>query len=197
MSFDDPGDVRFRPDDGCPLFSESLEDHIVAVARGGAPNAGRFCGRCYTPISRDTARCPHCAEPCTGTGSATGDDTGRTGRAPVEAVPQAIIDALMVQRRVEANWVNGFAYLGLLLAVISGLAIVLGVPFFRSSLLWATLFYAPYLLIGSRVFAAILGGYYGDRIGYEKARARTRAAWTEWEQQRDADQASTSKASRS
>lgn len=173
MTFDDPADIRFRPDDDCPLFSQTLEDHLVAVSKGAAPNIGRFCGNCYTPISRDSERCPHCAE-----------DT-RTGRAPVEAVPQPILDALLRQRSIESKWVNGFAYLGLLFAVISGLAVVLGVPFFRNSLLWATVFYAPYLLLGSRAFAAILGGYYGDRIGYKKARTETRAAWAEWVGERD------------
>ena len=172
MTFDDPADVRFRPDDGCPLFSQALEDHLVAVSRGAAPNIGRFCGNCYTPISRDTERCPHCAQPC--------DASGRTGRAPVDAVPAPIMEALLRQRAIEAKWVNGFAYLGLLIAVVSGLAVVLGVPFFRHSLLWATVFYAPYLLLGSRAFAAILGGYYGDRLGYERARRETRAAWAAW-----------------
>ena len=172
MSFDDPGDVRLRPDDDCPLFSQSLEDHIVSVTKGGAPNSGRFCGHCFTPISRDTQRCPHCAEAC--------DAAAPGGRDAVSAVPQPIMDTLLRQRAIESRWVNGFAYLGVLLAVISGLAVVLGVPFFRNSILWATVFYAPYLLIGSRVFAAILGGYYGDRLGYEKARAQTRASWAEW-----------------
>ena len=40
VSFDDPNDVRFRPDDDCPIFSQSLEDHIVAVTRGGLAPAG-------------------------------------------------------------------------------------------------------------------------------------------------------------
>ena len=173
MSFDEPGDVRFRPDDGCPLFSEALEDHLVAVSRGAAPNTGRFCGNCYTPISRDTVRCPHCAE--------VADATGQTGRAAVNAVPDPIRDALLRQRAIESKWVNGFAYLGILIAATTGIAIVLSVPFFRDSLIWATVFYGAYLLIGSRVLPAILGGYYGDRIGYEKARIETRAAWAEWQ----------------
>ena len=54
MSFDEPGEERYRPDDGCPLFSQALEDHLVAVSRGEAPNRGRFCGNCYTPISPST-----------------------------------------------------------------------------------------------------------------------------------------------
>ena len=168
MSFDDPGDVRYHPNDGCPLFSERLEDHIVGVSKGQMPNAGRFCGNCYTPLARESLHCPQC-----------GEDT-RTGRTPVGAVPQPIIDALIAQRKTESTWVTSFAYLGVLIAVISGLAIVLSVPFFHASLLSATIFYGPWLLIGSRVFAGILGGYYGDRLGYEKARAKTRAAWDGW-----------------
>ena len=168
MSFDDPGDSRYRPGDDCPLFSERLEDHIVAVSKGQAPNRGRFCGNCYTPLARDTQLCPHC-----------GADT-RGALRPVDAVPQPILDALLAQRRVEARWVTSFAYLGVLIAMLSGLAIVLTIPFFRQSILWATIFYAPWLLLGSRGLAGILGGYYGDRIGFEKARAQTRAAWDAW-----------------
>jgi len=172
MTFDDPGDVRYHPDDGCPLFSERLEDHIVAVTKGQAPNRGRFCGNCYTPLGRDTLHCPHCGEPA--------DGSGRGALRPVDAVPQPIMDALIAQRKVESRWVTSFAYLGVLIAVISGLAIVLSIPFFRQSILWATIFYAPWLLLGSRGLAGILGGYYGDRLGYAKARAGTRAAWDAW-----------------
>ncbi len=165
MSAMQGGDVRFRPEDGCPLFSEALEEHLVAVSRGEAPNRGQFCGNCYTPIGRETLACPHCHE-----------DT-RTGRRPVNSVPDEVMDALRLQRKIEARWVNGLAYLGLLIAVLGGLALVLAVPFFRERLIYATAVYAVILLIGGRGLAAILGGYYGDRIGFERARARTRATW--------------------
>lgn len=177
MSFDDPGDVRYRPDDGCPLFSPALEDHLVAVTHGQAPNRGRFCGNCYTPLSRGSRACPHC--------NVAVDPDERNGRRPVDAVPQPIVDALRRQRAIEARWVTGFAYLGVLFAVVSGLGIVLSIPFFRHSLLWATVFYGPYLLLGSRGFAGLLGGYWGDRIGYDRARARTRATWEQWVSERD------------
>ena len=97
MSFDDPNDVRFKPQDDCPLFSERLEAHLVAVYKGQAPNRGQFCGHCYTPVSRDTAVCSHC-----------GVDA-RSGRKPVEAVPAPIAEALFRQRKIEARWVNGLA----------------------------------------------------------------------------------------
>ena len=157
MSFDDPNDVRFRPDDDCPIFSQELEDHIVAISRGQAPNVGRFCGNCYTPLSRDTEMCPHCREDV------------RAGRAPVDAVPDTLLETLRIQRAIEANWVNGFAYLGIIIAATTGLAIVLGVPMFRDSLIWATLFYGVYLLVMSRVLPAILGGYFGTWAPVDEA----------------------------
>jgi len=165
MTFDQPGEQRFRPDDGCPLFSQALEDHLVAVSRGEAPNRGRFCGNCYTPISATTRACPHCAEDTT------------TGRRPVSAVPDVITEALRRQRKTESRWVTNMAYLGLLIAIFGGLAFVLAVPFLQDSLIWATLVYGLILLIGGRALAGVLGGYYGDRIGFERARARTRATW--------------------
>ncbi|MDA1010656.1 MAG: hypothetical protein O2888_04190 [Chloroflexi bacterium] len=93
------------------------------------------------------------------------------------AVPDEVLEALRLQRKTESRWVNGLAYLGLLIAVVGGISLVLVVPFFRERLIYATIVYAVILLIGGRGLAAILGGYYGDRIGFERARARTRATW--------------------
>ena len=156
------------PDDGCPLFSERLEEHLVAASRGETPNRGRFCGHCYTPLGRDTTLCPHC-----------GNDKER-GRPPVERVPDEITEILRVQRKTESTFVNGFAYLGLVIAVLGGLAIVLGIPYLRDHLLAATVVYAVILIVGGRMLAGLLGGYYGDRIGFTRARARTVESWEEW-----------------
>ena len=164
---------RYRPDDECPLFSERLEDHIVAVTRGETPNRGRFCGHCYTPIAAQTERCPHCAEAVAG------------GHAPVDRIPEPVVEMLRAQRGTERRWVNGLAYLGVLLTVVGGLAVVLGIPTLRGNLLVATIVYAAILLVGSRGLAAILGGYYGDRIGYERARRTLRADWAQWVGERD------------
>ena len=163
---------RYVPDDDCPLFSERLEGHIVAVTRGEAPNRGRFCGHCYTPMAPDTARCPHC-------GTLTDE------RPPAEQVPERVMRILRQQRSTERAWVNGLAYVGVLIAVLGGLAVVLGVPMLRENLLPATIVYALLLLVGSRMLAGFLGGYYGDRIGYERARTRTRESWAEWVAERE------------
>jgi len=174
-SGDVPAEQRLHPDDDCPLFSPALEEHLVALTRGAVPARGRFCGNCYTPIARDTARCPHC-----------GNDSDRE-RRPVTAVPDEVTFILRAQRRTESTWVNGLAYLGLLIAVIGGIALVLSIPFFRANLIWATLLYGLILLVGGRMLAGVLGGYFGDRWGYERARARTRAAWAEWARARDGE----------
>jgi len=174
MSFDEPGETRYRPEDGCPLFSEPLEEHLVAVSRGESPNRGRFCGNCYTPVGRESVRCTHCGEEFV------------SGRKPVDSVPEEVLDALREQRKIEARWVNGLAYIGLLIAVIGGLVFVLTVPVLKERLLYATIVYAVILLVGGRSLAGVLGGYVGDRVGFEKARAKTRASWEALVASRDA-----------
>ncbi|MEE8337385.1 MAG: hypothetical protein V3R95_04940 [Dehalococcoidia bacterium] len=163
---------RYVPDDGCPLFSERLEDHIVAVTRGEIPNRGRFCGNCYTPMSQETRRCRHC------------DEEPTSDHATVEQVPEPVVEMLRTVHKTEKQWVNGFAYLGLVVAVLGGLAVVLGIPYLRERLLAATIVYGVILLIGSRGFAGVLGGYYGDRIGYERARRTLLADWATWVEER-------------
>ncbi len=163
---------RYRPDDECPLFSERLEEHIVLHTRGELPNRGRFCGNCYTPISSDTARCPHC-------GTLT-DGPLR----PVDQIPEAVIEMLREQRKTESTIVNAFAYAGLILAIVLGLVIVLGIPYLREHLLPATIIYGLFLLIAGRSLAGVLGGYYGDRLAFNRARTRLRQRWAEWAEQR-------------
>jgi hypothetical protein len=104
----------------------------------------------------------------------------------VDAVPREIAEALIKQRKIEAKWVNGFAYLGLLIAMVGGIALVLAVPFFKDRLIYATIAYGLLLLVGGRVLAGVLGGYYGDRIGFERARRETVATWERWVAARDA-----------
>ena len=167
------GERRLDHDDDCPLFSERLEEHLVAVSRGEEPRAGRFCGHCYTPMAPERAQCAHC-----------GEEAGR-GRAPVPSVPEEVTAMLRRQRKTERAYVTGYAYLGLALAIVGGLALVLGLPPLRESLVWATVTYALVLLVGGRAAAGLLGGGIGDRQGYERARARLRREWEEWRVRRD------------
>lgn len=126
-------------------------------------------------MSSQTVTCPHCAQ--------------RTDRelSPVEQVPAELIDMLRAQRSTERLWVNGFAFLGVAMAIVGGLAVVLGIPVLRDNLLPATIVYGTLLLVGSRILAGILGGYYGDRIGYDRARRTLRASWDEWLEERQTE----------
>lgn len=162
------GETRYRPTDHCPLFSEHLEDHIVAVTKGEQPNRGRFCGNCYTPLSRKSTRCPHCEQFTDGE------------FAPVNRVPPMIGEMLTEQRKTERWIVNSMAFTGLTIAIVLGLVFVLAVPFLRDSLIWATVSYALILLFGGRTLAGVMGGYYGDRWAYRRGRARLIERWDEW-----------------
>jgi hypothetical protein len=163
---------RYQPNDECPLFSPRLEEHIVLFTRGELPNRGRFCGNCYTPMSPETSMCPHC-----------GND-GEAGLPPAAQIPQQVISMLREQWKTESTIVNAFAYAGFIIVIVLGLAVVLGIPYLRANLLPATIVYALLLLIGGRTLAGVLGGYYGDRIAYDRARARLRQRWADWVEQR-------------
>ena len=43
-----------------PVFSERLDEVMAAMLDGRAPNVGRFCGYCYTPLGKRWEECPHC-----------------------------------------------------------------------------------------------------------------------------------------
>ena len=163
---------RYRVDDGCPLFSQRLEEHIVGITRGELPNGGRFCGHCYQPLAAETVRCQHCGT--------TSDE-----QTPVDRIPERVIEMLRVQRKTERTWVTGLAYLGLLIAVVGGISLVLAVPYLRAHLLSAAIVYTVILVVGGRMLAGVLGGYYGDRIGFERARRTLRNDWARWVEERE------------
>jgi membrane protein DedA with SNARE-associated domain len=100
-----------------------------------------------------------------------------TSNERLDQVPEEIVLAMKNQRSIEARWVNSFAYLGVLIAVVGGIAFVLATPIFDDRLIYATVAYGLILLIGSRVLAGFLGGYSGDQIGYSKGRAQTIKVW--------------------
>ena len=43
-----------------PVFSDRLTAVLEEFIAGKAPNVGRFCGYCYTPIDAQRLHCPHC-----------------------------------------------------------------------------------------------------------------------------------------
>ncbi len=156
-----------------PIFSERLTTVLGDIFDGKAPNAGRFCGNCYTPIDAQRTRCLHC-------------DQDVEQRPPVEKVPQEVLAMFRQLRRRESLVVNGFAYAGLL----AGVATFIGVFFVLFTVgagVWWYVFDIVLLFVLSRVLAGLFGGYIGDEIGYRYARRKLAAEWAAYAEEREAE----------
>jgi hypothetical protein len=155
-----------------PVFSPRLDEVMAAMIKGEAPNAGRFCGYCYTPLSRAATVCPHC-------GTATDD------YAPVDRLPREFGQLYRRMRRRESLIVNSFAFAGLGLGVLIFIALVAVAVYLMDASLWMLGFATLVLLVGGRVFAGLLGGWIGDDIGYRYARRKLAEEWPAYERWRD------------
>lgn len=152
--------------DGVPLFSERLTEVLDAMFSGGAPNAGRFCGYCYTPLDAQRRLCPHC---------------GRSvaKHQPVGQVPREVLLMFRKLRRRESLVVNSYAYAGLLLAVVIFI-MSFAVLFFSGAAVWWYVGDIVALFVLARVLAGLLGGYWGDQVGYRYARRKLAEDWAAW-----------------
>ena len=156
-----------------PIFSERLTSVLGTIFEGKAPNAGLFCGNCYTPIDAQRTRCPHC-------------DQDVALRPPVEKVPAEVLAMFRQLRRRESLVVNGFAYVGL----FSGVATFIGVfyvLFTVGASVWWYVFDIVLLFVLARVLAGLLGGYIGDEIGYRFARRKLAEEWAAYAAEREAE----------
>ena len=149
-----------------PVFSPRLDEVLAEMINGRAPNRGRFCGHCYTPVAEQRRECPHCS--------------AATSRwPPVEQVPSEVIAMFRALRRRESIVVNSLAFLGLFL----GVALFMGL-FLISDALWWRIVDIVILVVASRLFAAILGGALGDEVGYRFARRRLAREWRAFAEKR-------------
>ena len=152
--------------DGPPVFSERLTVVLDAIFEGEAPNAGRFCGNCYTPVDPERTSCMHC-------------NRGVDERPPVEKVPRDVLAMFQQLRRRESLVVNSFAYAGLL----TGVAIFIGVfyiLFSTNASVWWYVFDIVLLFVLSRVLAGLLGEFVGDEVGYRYSRRKLAEEWAEY-----------------
>ena len=151
-----------------PIFSDRLNEVLTLVFKGEAPNAGRFCGYCFTPISSERTHCPHC-------------ERAMADYKPVDSVPDSILKMFKQLRRRESLVVNGFAYVGL----FSGVALFIGifyVLFSTGANVWWYVFDIVLLFVSARVLAGLLGGYLGDEVGYTYARRKLAEDWHAYEE---------------
>jgi hypothetical protein len=161
-----------------PVFSPRLDELMAAMIAGEAPNVGRFCGYCYTPLGKKRETCPHCA-------SSTSD------YAPVAKLPMEFGALYRRMRKRESLIVNSFAFLGLFLGVVLFTVLVAVAVYRFNQSLWWLAFATLMLMVSGRVFAGLLGGWIGDNIGYSYAHNKLAVEWHEYERQRDIDQGRT------
>lgn len=160
------------PADGVPLFSERLSTLLEEMFAGEAPNSGRFCGNCYTPMDQTRRECSHCGTPT-------------NARRPVEKVPREVLLMFRAMRRRASLVVNSFAYLGLLLGVLIFIG-VFYVIFELNADIWWYIFDIVLLFVLARVLAGLLGGFVGDELGFRYSRRKLAEEWRAYEQTRDA-----------
>jgi hypothetical protein len=158
-----PGDI--------PVFSERLDTLMSAMLDGEAPNVGRFCGYCYTPLGKKADVCAHCAR-------TTSD------YEPVAKLPPEVIDLYRRMRKREGLIVNSFAFAGLGLGLILFILLVAVAVYRFDQSLWMLAGATAVLIVGGRIFAGILGGWIGDSIGYDFAHKRLVEEWRAFERER-------------
>ncbi len=155
------------PPDGVPLFSPRLDEILDGIRNGEIPNAGRFCGYCFTPVAeRDV--CPHC-------GRSAAD------APPAASIPDEVLAMYAGLRRRESLVVNAFAYLGLTIGVALFVLMVAIAVFYLDQAWWFLVLSMVALLVGGRVLAGLLGGIVGDSLGYRYARGKLAEDWAAYE----------------
>ena len=160
-----------QPQTDIPVFSPRLDEVLGMMIAGEAPNAGRFCGYCYTPMSKTADACPYCKRDANATGT-------------LEKLPAEIIALYRRWRKRESLVVNSFAFGGLFLAVLIFIGLVAYAVYRMEASLWMLSFATIFMLVGGRVFAGIFGGWIGDNVGYEYAHRKLVLEWQEFEQLR-------------
>ncbi|MFN8559953.1 MAG: hypothetical protein U0531_22240 [Dehalococcoidia bacterium] len=137
---------------------EALQERMQEIARGGAPNSGRFCGYCYGRLNAEAVKCRVCG-------------TRTSAAPPVEAVPREALLVYMAHWNKMRLWVNVFAFFGMFIAIVlAGLM----VAFLPSAL---KLLAIPVLLGGAWYFANLLGGGLGGYLGNRSGSAARARKW--------------------
>jgi hypothetical protein len=153
------------------VISERLIALMDDVLEGKAPNAGRFCGYCYHPVTAarqaDGGPCPHCGR--------SADDVAAVTRVPEE------VFAMYRARRAREGWtVRGIAWAGLTLGVVLGLLplALAGVTWWSVLAFFGTM---AFFYIGS----ANLANSVGDALGYAWGQSVMRRRWAAFLRARD------------
>ena len=159
-------DEAASPTEGSPIFSARLQALLEDILRGQAPNAGRFCGNCYNPLTKDADQCGHCS-------------LATAQRAPVRQIPPEVFAMFRAQRLREAIPVRSLAWGGLGAAMAVALFLMVVLPFW-----WNVLALVVTLVFGY-VAAANIANWLGDALGYRWGQRVLEKRWQEFVEARD------------
>lgn len=140
---------------------------MADILAGNAPNAGRFCGYCYSPLMGEADPCDHCGR--------------STAHWPLaQRIPDQVLAMYRAQRSREGWAVRSIAYGGLIAGIVLGL-----LPIALSDAAWW----------GIVAFFAILGFFYlaaanlanslGDVLGYHWGQRLLEQRWQDFVAKRD------------
>jgi hypothetical protein len=99
---------------------------------------------------------------------------------PVPKVPLEIIVMFRQMRRRESLVVNSFAQFGIFLGVMAFIGLFY-VMFLNDVAIWWYALDVALLFVLSPVLAGVIGGYFGDHLGYRFARRKLAEEWAMYE----------------
>lgn len=142
---------------------------MADILAGNAPNAGRFCGYCYSPLVAETNPCDHC-----------GHDHRHWPLAT--RIPDEVLAIYRAQRSREGWVVRTIAYGGLIAGIVLGL-----LPIAFSDAAWWGIV-AFFLILGFFYLAAAnLANSLGDALAYRWGQRLVERRWQDFVAERDGD----------
>ena len=143
-------------------FSAALDKLIAEVRQGNAPNLGRFCGYCATPLTPAAERCPTCA-------------TETEAVAPREKIPRPLAAVYKRKRKVEARIIHGAAWLGITIGAAISVGLILVLPS------WTKVFAVIFLIVGSFYIASYMGNVLAQNYAYRRGLRTFAGRWQEYQ----------------
>ncbi len=146
-------------------FSVTLDSMIAEVRAGNAPNIGRFCRYCCTPLEHGTSVCPTC-------------DTTTDDHPPRDKISPSLAEIYTAKRKREARYIHGAAWFGLLFGTSISVVMIMVLPG------WTKVFAILFLILGSYYIASYLGNVLIQEYAYRNGLKLFAERWQEYDRQR-------------
>ena len=122
-------------------YSNALDEMIAEVRAGNAPNLGRFCGYCCTPLRKRMDVCPSC-------------ETSVDVVPARDKISRSLGQIYTEKRKKEARLVHGAAWAGLIFGTAISVGLIMVLPGLTKILA------VVFMILGSYLIATYLGNYW-------------------------------------